>query len=363
MRWSPRIVTIRGIPITLHWSFLLFLLVYGVLGYMGGGSTEAALSVAFFLMVFVFVALHELAHSVVAQRYGLKVRGILLLPIGGIASLERMPEEPRKEAAIAVAGPAFNIAVAAVIFAFISWHPGITFDVVKIDANPTAFDKGIVLVFQVNFMLGVFKLIPAFPMDGGRIFRAILGATGMPFMKATGTAVALGRVFFVLFAILGIMYNPMLLFIAAILAIGGGSEYAAVRTRSGLAHLLASHLLPQQPLGVEPSTPLGALVPYLVAGEQKHFPVVYNERVVGVLCGPDVARHLASPEGPRLPADRVMRAALLVSAGDSLADIQRRLESASCPVACIISGGRLAGLVSLEGLARLSSMIGAGEDS
>ena len=362
MKWNVRLVTIRGIPINLHWSFLLFLLVYGVLGYMEGGSTAAALSVAFFCMVFVFVALHELAHSVVAQRYGLRVRGILLLPIGGIASLERMPEEPRKEAAIAVAGPAFNLVVAGILFAFITWHPGITFDIVKLEANPTPFAKGIVLLFQVNFMLGAFNLIPAFPMDGGRIFRAILGASGMSFMKATGTAVALGRVFFLLFAILGIMYNPMLLFIAAILALGGGSEYSAVRTRSGLAHLAASHLLPQQPLGVEPSTHLGALVPYLVEGAQKHFPVVHNERVIGMLCGPDVAHYLAAPGGPDLSADRVMRPPILVSANDSLAEIQRRLESQSCPVACIISGGRLAGIVSLDGLARLSSLIGSGED-
>ena len=362
MRWSPRLVTIRGIPITLHWSFLLFLLAYGVLGYMEGGSRAAAFSVAIFLLDFAFVALHELAHSVVAQRFGLRVRGIILLPIGGVASLERMPEEPRKEAAIAVAGPAFNLAVAGALFGFIVWHPGITFDIMKVEANPGAFAKGIVLLFQVNFMLGAFNLVPAFPMDGGRIFRAILGGFGVPFVKATGWAVNLGRFFFIVFAILGVLYNPMLLFIAAILALGGGSEYAAIRTRSGLAHLSAAHLLPQRPLGVEPSTPLGALVPYLVTGEQKHFPVVRNDRVVGMLCGPDVARHLATPDGPALPAERLMRPPVLVSADDSLADVQHRLESASCPVACIISGGRLAGLISLEGLARLSALIRSGED-
>jgi Zn-dependent protease/CBS domain-containing protein len=361
LSWNIRIARVRGIPITLHWTFLLFLLAYGVLGYADGGTGAALLSVVVFCLVFGFVVLHELAHSVVAQGFGLKVRGILLLPIGGIASLERMPEEPRKEAAIAVAGPAFNIVVAVALFAFMGMHPGITFDYLKVEANPSIFAKGIVILFQVNFMLGVFNLVPAFPMDGGRLLRAALGAFGVPFVRATRTAVTVGWAFFILFGIVSLYTrNPMLTFIALILAMGGSTEYAAVRARSGLLHLSATHLLPQDPLGVEPTTPLGALLPYLVGGGQRDFPVIKGGRVAGMVCSADLARHLASPGGPDLPAGRVMRPPVLVSATDTLADIQHRLESDGCQVACIIRNGRLAGMVSLEGLARLSAILESG---
>ena len=168
-----KILTIRGIPIILHWSFLLL---FPVLAWQVATLYQQSLGWGALLygLIFLCVGLHELAHAVVAQRYGIRVRHIVLLPVGGIASLERIPEHAGQEARIAFAGPAFNLAAAAAIFGFIVWLPGVMFDPLDVWANPSAFTRGTVMLFQINVLMAVFNLIPIPPLDGSKLLFSIL---------------------------------------------------------------------------------------------------------------------------------------------------------------------------------------------
>ncbi len=356
MRGTIPLTTVLGIPIRMHWTFLAFcpILVWLVSSSYGQTLLWGAI---LYGLVFACVALHELAHSVVAQRYGLKVREIVLLPIGGIASMERIPEEPGREAAIAIAGPAFNIVAATILLMFMWWIPGITFDPIEIWNNQHPFTRGTVMIFQINAIMALFNLLPAFPMDGGRLFRAFLVAAKMPYVRATSTAVLVSKGFLILFLLLGFRM-PILWFIAFFLYFGATAEEQAVKSRSNLKQLKVRDLLPQKPAGVEPETPLGEIIPLLLPPtSQRHFPVLKRGRLLGVLCHQDLARALKRDGGNDALASTVMRPPLAVSPDESLAEVQQRLEERGLPAACILRNGKLVGLVSQDVLRRLSSLL------
>lgn len=355
MRGTLRLVTILGIPIRLHWSFLAFfpILVYLVASSYGQSILWGAVLYA---LLFACVALHELAHSVVAQSYSLRVREIVLLPIGGVASMERIPEEPGQEAAIAIAGPVFNIVVAALLFVFMWLVPGIDFDPTTIWNNPP-LQAGVVAIFWVNIVMALFNLLPAFPMDGGRLFRAFLVAIGMPYVRATSAAVLVSKGVLVLFIFLGFQM-PMLWVIAFFLYFGATGEEQAVRSRSSLKQLTVSHLLPQNRTAVEPDMPLGEIIPLLLLpASPRHFPVLERGELVGVLSHQDFVGALKRNGGSGTVVSAVMRPAVAVSPDDSLADVQQRLEGRGLPVACILDRGELVGLVAQDELRRLTTLL------
>lgn len=355
MRGTLRLVTILGIPIRLHWSFLAFfpILVWVVASSYGQSILWGAVLYA---LLFACVALHELAHSVVAQSYSLRVREIVLLPFGGVASMERIPEEPGREAAIAIAGPVFNMAVAALLFAFMWLVPGIIFDLGAIWNNPP-LQAGVVAIFWVNIIMALFNLLPALPMDGGRLFRAFLVAMGMPYVRATSTAVLVSKGVLILFIVLGFQM-PMLWIIAFFVYYGATGEEQAVRARSSLKQLNVSHLLPQNRAAVEPDMPLGEVLPLLLPpASQRHFPVLQQGELVGVLSYQDFVGALKRNGGSDTAVSAVMRPAVAVSPEESLAEVQQRLEGRGLPVACILDRGELVGLVAQDELRRLSNLL------
>ena len=358
MRGAYRILTVRGIPIKLHWTFLAFFLFAIGLNTAQEGPAEAAWWALIIALLFAFVTLHELAHAVVAQRYGLAVREIILLPVGGIAQLERIPENPRQEAAIAIAGPAFNFVVGAALFAFIYWLPGIEFDVLNAGNNPDMFTRGTVYLFQVNVMLALFNLLPAFPMDGGRLLRAALVASGQPYARATSSAVVVSKVLLVMLGIAAVAYrNPMLAAIAVVLWISATGEETFVRARAAVRGLNAGHLLPQRPVGVEPETTLGELLPLLLSSEQRDFPVIVRGRLAGVVCHADLVGALRADGGSETPVARLMRPPHAVAPDDSLAAVAARLDAHHASVACILRNGKLLGLVSRATLHRIAGLL------
>ncbi|MEK7477521.1 MAG: site-2 protease family protein [Candidatus Coatesbacteria bacterium] len=365
-----KILTVRGIPIVLHWTFLVFI---GLIALAAGtgGLHSALTALLIWAVLFTCIAMHELAHSMVAQRFGIRVGSILLTPIGGIASMDRMPDVPRQEILMSLAGPGFNLVLATIVFWFIWWLPNVEFIVDPFNPfrlqdvmeNPTLFTQFTVLLFKVNMALGLFNLLPAFPMDGGRVFRAALALSGRSYARATVLAMHVSTVLLVLLGLAGVLVeNPLLVVIAVLLYFAGQAETQQVRTRSALEHLRAEHLLPQEPLAVEPETPLGELVPRLLEGVPRHYPVVSRGRVVGVLAHPDLVAGLAREGGTGLPVSDVMRPPVVVGAGDPLDAVARRLTERGAPVALILDGGRLVGLVSremLEALARQLDQSGA----
>jgi len=371
-----RILTIRGIPIVLHWTFLLyagFLLISAAADqeHPLAGSIEQGAMLA---LIFGFVALHELSHSLVAQKFGITVRQIILFPLGGIAMLDQVPEDPRQETMITIAGPLFNLVTAFVLFLFIWLLPGVVFTIGPltdilfnpmgvIAENTTLFTKLVVASYCVNVIMGIFNLVPAFPMDGGRLLRAWFVRRGTPYARATSKAVAVSKALLVLFVILSLKSgSPWYLLIAVFLYLGATNEERAVQSRHALGHLTAAQLLPQDLLSIEPDTPLGDLVPLLLDSPQRHFPVMTRRELAGVLCHRDLATALRTPAGPALPAGRFMRPPLLVHATDPLSEVSRRLAERGEDVACIMEDGAFAGFAARDALERLARLLdGAAE--
>jgi Zn-dependent protease len=186
--WSINLFRVRGIMISVHYTFLLLLAYVCYDGWQEGGAPGLWWSAAVFLAIFGCVVLHEFGHSFTALRFGIGVRAILLMPIGGMAQFDRIPRLPAQELLITVAGPAVNFAIAGVLWVAVRFPPGWNPSLL-----PTSISGLARLLVGANLFMGTFNLIPAFPMDGGRILRALL-AMGMPYMRATYWAVMVGRV-------------------------------------------------------------------------------------------------------------------------------------------------------------------------
>jgi stage IV sporulation protein FB len=222
MRYTLRLVTAFGIPVKMHATFPLVLVVFGVEGMLRGGWLQALYSILLVLVVFVCVVVHELGHSLQARRYGVVVRDIVLLPIGGMARAERIPEDPRQEIVMAISGPAVNFVIAGVIVL-----------VVWFRQHPLDIDNDFLSeVLLVNIALAVFNLVPAFPMDGGRILRGLL-AMRMPYLNATRYAKNVGLLIAQLFALLGFAYTEfsMLPLIAVFIFAGAINEERMIRNK------------------------------------------------------------------------------------------------------------------------------------
>jgi Zn-dependent protease len=221
MRWSIRLGRLFGVPVNLHLTFLALLVFVGILGLFRGGPTAAFGGVTLIAAVFGCVLLHEFGHVLAARRYGIPTHDVTLLPIGGLARLARMPDEPKQELVVALAGPAVNVAIAALLLPLIT-------------LLGSAF---LVQLFAINVVLAVFNMLPAFPMDGGRVLRALL-ARRMSYVRATDLAATIGKGMAVLLAFAGAFgipgiwgSNPMLLVIAWFVWSGAGREAAMVRQR------------------------------------------------------------------------------------------------------------------------------------
>ena len=219
MRWSWKLATVAGIGIYVHWTFFL-IIGWIVMIRLGEGANAAGVleGVAFILALFACVVLHELGHALTAKRFGIQTRDITLLPIGGVARLERMPEEPIQEFLVALAGPAVNVVIAAIL-AGVLWLSRGSSGFVLESLQSTDFLMNLLVV---NVFLVLFNLLPAFPMDGGRVLRALLTHFTGDYVAATQVAASIGQMMAILFGIVGlfVIYNPFLVFIALFVYLG-----------------------------------------------------------------------------------------------------------------------------------------------
>jgi Zn-dependent protease len=233
MRWSWRIGRLAGIALYVHATFLLLVAWIALREYPYGAAAIAA-ALVYIVALFAIVVLHELGHALTARRYGIVTRDIILLPIGGVARLERMPRDPRQELLVALAGPAVNVAIAIVLYALVrltGTPPVADLYTVDIISSTRAFVYQLVVV---NIVLAAFNLIPAFPMDGGRVLRALLAMRMSSYARATTIAAWVGRALAVVLAFVGIyeFQNPFWVLIGLFVWFGAGSEAAAVRASS-----------------------------------------------------------------------------------------------------------------------------------
>jgi Zn-dependent protease/CBS domain-containing protein len=346
MKWSWKIGTVAGIAVYLHGTFLLLLAWVGASHWLEGGSATAALGgVLFILALFACVLLHELGHALTARRYGIRTRDITLLPIGGVARLERMPDDPRQEVWVALAGPAVNVVIAALLYGWLM----VTQTLGPLAALSLTGGPFLERLLVVNVSLVLFNLLPAFPMDGGRVLRALL-AMRMDYTRATQIAAHVGQAMAFVFGFLGLFSNPFLLFIAFFVWIGAAQEASMVQMRAALGGIPVSRAMVTDFRTLAPSDPSTLVLQLILAGSQQDFPVVEDGRVVGVLLRSDVLNALAQRGQEWRVADVMRQAFETVDGSEMLESAFARLQSCACHTLPVTSRGKLVGLLTMDNL-------------
>jgi len=269
MGWSIKLFDVGGTAVRIHLTFFLLLAWIAAIRWSRGGAPEAVDGVLFIIALFACVVLHEFGHIVAARRYGIRTPDVTLLPIGGVASLERMPEKPGQEIVVAMAGPAVNLVIALVLMFVLGAH----FDLSQMAQLEQAQTSFLGRIAAANVMLFVFNLIPAFPMDGGRVLRALL-AISMGYTRATRVAASIGQGLAVLFAFLGLMGNPLLVLIAVFIFLAASGEAGYVQARDYARGYLASHAMITAYQALGPASTADDAAALLLRTTQQEFPVV-----------------------------------------------------------------------------------------
>jgi len=297
MKWSWRVGKIAGIDLKIHLTFVLILLWYGISTYMSGGSLTAALSnVLLILALFFSVVLHEFGHALTARLFGIATRDIILLPIGGIARLESMPEDPKEELLVSIAGPAVNAVIAGGLFTGLLLSGFFNPPLIMAEMLTNFWLQ---LMFA-NIILVLFNMIPAFPMDGGRVLRSIL-AMFMDHLKATRIAANIGRGLALVMGIAGFFVNPWLILTAAFVWFGAGAEAQAVEVKVGLKGLLVRDAMVSHFYQAEANQPLSDVLQLAMSTGQQHIPVLSNGNFLGIIRQTDLLKAI-DRLGNRAPA-------------------------------------------------------------
>jgi Zn-dependent protease/predicted transcriptional regulator len=359
MAWRWRLGEVFGIVIYMHVTFLLLIAwaVYASLR-QGGGWGGALAGIALILLVFTCVVAHEYGHALTARRYGIQTRDITLLPIGGVARLERMPRDPMQELLVALAGPAVNVVIAAFLYLVITVSHG-----AGTIAEPLFHSELIHTLLNVNLWMIGFNLLPAFPMDGGRVLRALL-ARRMEYSRATRAAASVGQMMAFLFGFVGLMYGQtMLLFIALFVYMGAEAEAQAVQMQTAFSGHTARQAMLTRFVTLQAEDSLSRAVQALLSGSQQDFPVALEDGAIGLLTRRDLlsALHELGPTAVVRAAARLDIAP--VDARAPLDEVFQRLQTDELSAAPVMEMGRLAGLITLENIAEFLMVQAAMEGS
>jgi Zn-dependent protease len=284
MKWSFKLGRFLGIDVFVHFTFLILLAIIGFAHWMPQRSLAAALGgMLFFGLLFLCVLLHEYGHALMARCFGVGTRDITLLPIGGVARLERIPEKPMQELLVALAGPAVNVIIALALAVWLTlehaWEPLSTLGI----AEGGMIER----LLAVNIGLVLFNMLPAFPMDGGRVLRAAL-AMKMDYARATSLAAKVGKVMALLFAIYGLFANPMLILIAVFVWSGAAQEATLAQVRSVVSGATVRDAMVTNFHTVTSSATLQEMAALMLSGAQRDYPVMKRDSLIGMLAHADL---------------------------------------------------------------------------
>jgi Zn-dependent protease/CBS domain-containing protein len=376
MKWSYKIGSIYGIPIKLHITFLIILAVFiwifanyeftifGIIIGFGGRDIPTWLkyvygtiaSVLFFSTVF----FHELSHSLVALRYGTKIRSITLFVLGGVAQMDDIPRDPRMEAKISVAGPALSLAIGLLTYAIYY-----IFGPVSPVSEPTIKNAVLIVIGIIalyNIILGVFNLIPAFPMDGGRILRALF-ATRMSFVDATKKAVLVGKSFAIVMGVVGFFLNPVLLLIGIFLYFGASEEEKATIISITLEGIKVRNVMTSVPDVdyVPPDWTITQLVEMTFEKKHMGYPVQESQYspVLGVVTFSDVRRIPPSERDTIRVRDVMTRELISISPDADAFDGLKLMAGNNVGRLIVMEGEEIAGIVSRTDIMRAIHFRGA----
>ena len=346
MRWQWKLGTFAGIDVFVHATFLLLI---GWIGYSHwlqyGTAAKVVEGILFILALFLCVVLHEYGHALTARRYGIKTRDITLYPIGGVARLERLPDKPIEELWVALMGPAVNVVIAALLFVYLYLTRGL----VPMTDLTVASGSFLARLMAVNVSLVLFNLIPAFPMDGGRVLRALL-AMRMDYVRATQIAANIGQGLAFLLGLFGLFNNPFLLFIAFFVWIGASQEASMVQMRNTISGIPVTQAMQTRFDILSPTDRLERVVNLILAGSQQDFPVVENGQFIGVLTRDDFIRAL-SQNGQDTPVTDVIRRNVpSVDSHEMVEMALTRLQESGAKTLPVMHRGRFVGLITSENI-------------
>jgi Zn-dependent protease/CBS domain-containing protein len=360
MRWSFKLGQVSGIEIKIHLTFIFIIIWAAAQGASGMGGIRGGFYAAVsLLLLFVCITLHELGHSLVARRLGIRVRDITLLPIGGLARLETLPQKPLHELLIALAGPAVNFTFVVglgILLVFIGRAGGLPdlHYLPSVLSRPRSLLSLLVYLVAANLILGLFNLIPAFPMDGGRVLRAFLSMwTSYP--RATRIAARVGQFIAVGLILLGLSSfgSFMLVLVALFVFTGASFEDQMVQARSMLNELRVRHALPThrvRPVAAEDT--LAHVVEMCFNTHQRHFPVFRGGVLVGILSRDDLLAAIRDGGGFARVEEAIRNEFPTVSPDTPLLEAQRLIAQTDLSALPVFEGEHFLGLISLEDINR-----------
>lgn len=350
MKNSIKLFRAFGISVEMHISFLILPILFWL--------RQGAKGVVLILGVFVCVTLHELCHALQAKKFGVRVDTIVLLPIGGVASMGSIPDKPYQEFRIAIAGPLFNIILAAILY-----YPAYRFlgSDIFFSMNLTTWPHVIAYLYWLNILLAIFNLLPAFPMDGGRILRALL-ARVMTLQKATRIAVGFGYLFIFLFVVWGIMNGSIwLLIIAFFVYVSATQEASHVEITETLKRLKVKDILSDGYLSVGTDTKLSKVLEMVFHSHQEDFPVMENGLLIGIVTRADIVSAIHQFGVEKIVRDIMIKNFPAASPSDSLTKIHKLMEGSGLRAIPIMEAGRLVGLITMEDLGKIYALMSARE--
>jgi len=359
MNWSVKLGRVFGIDIKMHLTFLL-ILVWGA--FMYGGSAGPLYGVIVTLSLFALVLLHELGHSLAAMMYGIPVRDITLLPIGGVARLERMPEKPVQELVVALAGPAVNVVLAAVLLpvvAALSLGQSMTFSLNML-TEPGLLGL-LAFLLSANVSLAVFNMIPAFPLDGGRVLRATLGFF-TNYAQATRVAATVGRYLAIGLGIVAITMGQIwLTMIALFIFFAGGQEAQAVEARTVLRTAKAGQALSGETVALSPQATVGQAASMLLSVRQPEVVVLdpVSGNLLGITSRRKIVQAMQAGQWYRRVTEIMEQARNIprVALSTPLDEVQDKLAQTSSRIVAVYDGLHFKGLITTDDIYRMFSLL------
>ncbi len=354
MNWSFRILDVAGIPIRIHVTFFLILLLGAYQwGSITGTLNGAVFGIALMVLLFVCVTLHELGHSVVAKFFGIPVRQIVLLPLGGIAQITKNPEKPLHELLIAIAGPLVNVVIAILLLATLGFSAapqmltghGLLPDTMS---NTPSLLTLLSWLLMANISLAIFNLIPAFPLDGGRVFRALIAMfTGYP--QATRLASAIGQFIAIGLGIYGVLIgNFILVLVAVFIFFGAGQESTETEAKNVLNTLQVGDSYNKHALTLAVGDRVSQAVDYILTSYQPDFAVLQGSSLIGIVTREDVLRALANIPTDTFVTEIMERELLKVEASRSLEEVRRAMAEQGVRIVAVYNAANYLGLISME---------------
>lgn len=349
---SLQIGKFAGIRVQIHWTFWLLFLFIGFLVFSQEGTFTDLLWYSLFIVgLFFCVVLHEFGHALTAKKYGISTRSITLLPIGGLASLKKIPENPRQELLVAAAGPAVNVVIAIILAIFVPLESFTGMEAEALEEELAMIDGGnfFFYMFTVNIALVLFNLIPAFPMDGGRIFRAVLSMK-MGRIKATQIASSLGKILALVFFLYGLFYGIILSVIAVFIWFGAHSENIMMQQIELMRGYKIRDAMITEFTKLSPGDRLESVVDKILATTEQDFVVTENGEIAGILFMADLSRALKE-SGKETTVEKVMDTSVVnLEADAELSTAYRKLNRKNRNFFPVLENGEIIGVIDMNNI-------------